>query len=266
LLKDFPKILIVITCIVSAGLTVGDPVLRTGKPLSVELGPGLCGNIFDGIQRPLKAIQDVSKSIYIPRGIATPALDKDLMWEFIPSTFKVGDHITGGDIFGSVFENTLVTHKIILPPKSRGTITYVAPEGNYNLRDTVLEVEFAGEKQKFTMMHTWPVRTPRPVNEKLAADYPLLTGQRVLDALFPCVQGGTTAIPGAFGCGKTVISQSLSKYSNSNVIVYVGCGERGNEMAEVLMDFPTVCTQTFSGSAPLWPTTNVCLCNELPVS
>ncbi|KAJ3370261.1 H(+)-transporting V1 sector ATPase subunit A [Allomyces arbusculus] len=228
----------------TSGLTVGDPVLRTGKPLSVELGPGLCSNIFDGIQRPLKAIQDVSKSIYIPRGIATEALDKTISWEFDPATgLDIGSHITGGDIFGSVFENTLVTHKILLPPKARGTVTYIAPKGNYTLNDTVLEVEFAGQKQSFTMMHTWPVRNPRPVTEKLAADYPLLTGQRVLDALFPCVQGGTTAIPGAFGCGKTVISQSLSKYSNSNVIIYVGCGERGNEMAEVLMDFPTLSTE-----------------------
>ncbi|KAL7749027.1 H(+)-transporting V1 sector ATPase subunit A [Sorochytrium milnesiophthora] len=227
----------------TSGLTVGDPVLKTGKPLSVELGPGLAGNIYDGIQRPLKAIQDISQSIYIPRGIATPALDKGVVWEFDPVAFKVGDHITGGDVYGNVFENTLVDHRIMLPPKARGTVTYIAPKGNYNLTDTILEVEFGGQTSKFTMMQTWPVRSPRPVIEKLAADHPLLTGQRVLDALFPCVQGGTTAIPGAFGCGKTVISQSLSKYSNSDLIVYVGCGERGNEMAEVLMDFPTLTTE-----------------------
>ncbi|KAJ3284132.1 hypothetical protein HDU79_008489 [Rhizoclosmatium sp. JEL0117] len=222
----------------TSGLTVGDPVLRTGKPLSVELGPGLCGNIFDGIQRPLKAIQDISNSIYIPRGISTPALDKGLDWEFTPINFKVGDHVTGGDIYGVVQENSLITHSIMVPPKARGTITYIAPKGTYNLTQTVLETEFEGEKTKHTMLQLWPVRTPRPIVEKLPADYPLLTGQRVLDALFPCVQGGTTAIPGAFGCGKTVISQALSKYSNSDLIIYVGCGERGNEMAEVLMDFP----------------------------
>lgn len=223
----------------TAGLTVGDPVLKSGKPLSVELGPGLCSNIFDGIQRPLEAIRDVSGSIYIPRGIATPALNKATMWDFDPLTFKVGDHITGGDVYGKVYENTLVTrHNIMLPPKARGTITYIAPKGQYNLTDIVLETEFGGEKTEYTMLQLWPVRSPRPVAEKLPADFPLLTGQRVLDALFPCVQGGTTAIPGAFGCGKTVISQSLSKYSNSDVIIYVGCGERGNEMAEVLMDFP----------------------------
>ncbi|CAO3597579.1 unnamed protein product [Absidia cylindrospora] len=223
----------------TGGLTVGDPVLRSGKPLSVELGPGLMSNIYDGIQRPLKAIQEASQSIYIPRGIATPALDTAVSWDFNPLNFQVGDHITGGDIYGSVFENSLVsTHNIMLPPKSRGTITYIAPKGQYTIDDVILEADFEGETTKYTMKQLWPVRTPRPVAEKLTANHPLLTGQRVLDSLFPCVQGGTTAIPGAFGCGKTVISQSLSKYSNSDCIIYVGCGERGNEMAEVLMDFP----------------------------
>ena len=132
----------------------------------------------------------------------------------------------------------MITHHIMLPPKGLGTITFIAVKGSYTLTDIVLETEFNNVKTKYTMMQLWPVRTPRPVAEKLAANHPLLTGQRVLDALFPCVQGGTTAIPGAFGCGKTVISQSLSKYSNSDIIIYVGCGERGNEMAEVLMDFP----------------------------
>jgi V-type H+-transporting ATPase subunit A len=142
-------------------------------------------------------------------------------------------------MYGSVYENSLVSnHSILLPPKALGTVSYVAPKGQYTLEDVVLETEFDGQKTKYTMMQLWPVRSPRPVAEKLSANHPLLTGQRVLDGLFPCVQGGTTAIPGAFGCGKTVISQSLSKYSNSDIIIYVGCGERGNEMAEVLMDFP----------------------------
>ncbi|KAJ3323913.1 hypothetical protein HDV06_000889 [Boothiomyces sp. JEL0866] len=224
----------------TSGVTVGDPVLKTGKPLSVELGPGIMNSIFDGIQRPLKDIQELSNSIYIPRGINTPALDMKHQWDFEPLNFRVGDHVTGGDLYGQVYENSLIVHKILVPPRSQGTITFIAVRGNYSLQDTVLEIEFAGTKTKFTMLQTWPVRTPRPVADKLAADYPLLTGQRVLDALFPCVLGGTTAIPGAFGCGKTVISQSLSKYSNSDLIVYVGCGERGNEMAEVLMDFPAL--------------------------
>jgi len=228
-------------------------VLRTGKPLSVELGPGipcfhngaytgLMESIYDGIQRPLRAIRQQSNSIYIPRGIATDALDREKAWEFSPSSnLRVGDHITGGDIFGSAFENSLISkHNILLPPRARGRITHIAEKGNYKIDEKILEVEFDGKTHEYSMMHTWPVRVPRPVSEKLAANYPLFTGQRVLDALFPCVQGGTTAIPGAFGCGKTVISQSLSKYSNSDVIIYVGCGERGNEMAEVLMEFPEV--------------------------
>lgn len=223
----------------TSGVTVGDPVLRTGKPLSVELGPGIMGSIFDGIQRPLQEICDISKGIYIPKGINIPCLDATKEWEFKPREgLKVGAHITGGDVYGIVPENIMVTNKVMLPPKARGTVTYLAPPGNYSVNDTVLEVEFEGVKSKHSMLQIWPVRQPRPCSEKLPANYPLLTGQRVLDALFPCVQGGTTAIPGAFGCGKTVISQSLSKFSNSDVIVYVGCGERGNEMAEVLKDFP----------------------------
>ncbi|KAF7098304.1 hypothetical protein CFC21_100055 [Triticum aestivum] len=186
----------------TAGLTVNDPVLRTKKPLSF------------------------------------PALDKDQQWEFQPNKLGVGDNITNGDLYATVFENTLMKHHIALPPGAMGKISYIAPAGQYSLQDTVLELEFQGIKKEFTMLHTWPVRTPRPVASKLAADTPLLTGQRVLDALFPSVLGGTCAIPGAFGCGKTVISQALSKYSNSDTVVYVGCGERGNEMAEVLMDFP----------------------------
>lgn len=225
-----------------AGVTVGDPVMRTGKPLSVELGPGLMETIYDGIQRPLKQISTVSDSIYIPRGIAVPSLSRESKWDFTPGDKKVGDHITGGDIFGSVYENSLLDdHKILLPPRARGTITRIAEKGSYTVDEKVLELEFDGKKTEYTMMHTWPVRVPRPVSEKLPSDSPFIVGQRVLDALFPSVQGGTVCIPGAFGCGKTVISQSVSKFSNSDIIIYVGCGERGNEMAEVLMDFPEVC-------------------------
>ncbi|KAF2562519.1 hypothetical protein F2Q70_00016441 [Brassica cretica] len=190
------------------------------------------------LERPLKTIAKRSGDVYIPRGVSVPALDKDCPWEFQPNDFVEGDTITGGDLYATVFENTLMTHRVALPPDAMGKITYIAPAGQYSLKDTVLELEFQGVKKSYTMLQSWPVRTPRPVASKLAADTPLLTGQRVLDALFPSVLGGTCAIPGAFGCGKTVISQALSKYSNSDAVVYVGCGERGNEMAEVLMDFP----------------------------
>lgn len=204
-------------------MTVGDPVLRTGKPLSVELGPGLLNNIYDGIQRPLEKIAGAAQSIYIPRGVAVPALDRTKKWEFEPQ-MKVGDHIAGGDVWGIVYENSFISkHKIIFPPRGRGTITKVASKGEYTVDEKILEVEFDGKKSEYGMMQTWPVRVPRPTTEKKSSDGPFIVGQRVLDALFPSVQGGTVAIPGAFGCGKTVISQSVSKFSNSDVIVYVGC-------------------------------------------
>ncbi|CAI7616157.1 unnamed protein product [Penicillium manginii] len=202
----------------TSGVAVGDPVTGTGEPLTVELGPGLMGTIYDGTQRPLEAISCLTKSIYIPRGIDVPALNREKTWDFKPGTFKVGDHITGGDIWGNVFENNLLDdHKIMLPPRARGRITRIAEAGSYTVIEKLLAIEFDGNEVEYSMMHVWP---------------------RVLDALFPCAQGGTVCIPGAFGSGKTVISQSISKFSNSDVIVYVGCGERGNEMTEVLMEFP----------------------------
>ncbi|PNW78016.1 hypothetical protein CHLRE_10g461050v5 [Chlamydomonas reinhardtii] len=224
----------------TAGLCVGDVVVRTKKPLCVELGPGVLGNIFDGIQRPLKQIAIDSGDVFIPRGVACPSLDIVKQWEFQPKGFKVGDRITGGDIYGIVNENSLIEHRLMLPPGARGTVTYIAPTGHYNVEEEIIEVDFQGTKKRYCMKQLWPVRMPRPVAQKLLADTPLLTGQRVLDALFPSVLGGTCAIPGAFGCGKTVISQALSKYSNSDGIIYVGCGERGNEMAEVLAEFPAL--------------------------
>ena len=251
----------------TAGVTVGDPAVRTGKPLSVELGPGLMETIYDGIQRPLKAISELSNSIYIPRGISAPALDRTKLWEFKP-LMKVGDHITGGDIFGTVYENSLLDdHKILLPPRARGTITRISEAGKYTVDAKILEIEFNGKKSEHMMMHTWPVRVPRPTTEKLAADKPFIVGQRVLDALFPSVQGGTVAIPGAFGCGKTVISQSVSKFSNSDIIIYVGCGERGNEMAEVLMDFPELSIDINGRKEPIMKrTTLIANTSNMPVA
>ncbi|CAF1182532.1 unnamed protein product [Rotaria sordida] len=222
-----------------SGITIGDPVLQTGKPLSIELGPGIMSNIFDGIQRPLAMISDYTKSIYIPRAINGPSLNRSTLWHFTPENrIQIGNHITGGDIFGIVPENQMIQHRLMLHPKTKGTVTYIASEGNYTLEDVILETEFNGEKSEHTMLQIWPIRQMRPVTEKLVPNHPLLMGQRVLDSLFPCVQGGTIVIPSAFGCGKGTITQSLSKYSNSDVMVYVGCGERGNEMVEVLQDFP----------------------------
>jgi V-type H+-transporting ATPase subunit A len=223
--------------------------------------------IYDGIQRPLKDIADLSKSIYIPRGISAPALNREKDWDFKP-LMKVGDHITGGDIWGTVYENSLLDdHKILFPPRARGTITRIAEKGSYKVDEKILEVEFDGKKTEYSMMHEWPVRVPRPTTEKLAADKPFVVGQRVLDALFPSVQGGTVAIPGAFGCGKTVISQSVSKFSNSDIIIYVGCGERGNEMAEVLMDFPELSIDVNGRKEPIMKrTTLIANTSNMPVA
>jgi len=231
----------------TAGLTIGDPVLRTGRPLSVELGPGIMNAIFDGIQRPLNVIAKNQEKagfnpIYIPRGVDVRALDREKKYEFtLNSKWKRGDIISPGDVLGTVYENEMVTHhKIMCPPGIAGDIQSFEPSGLYNIDKVLFVVNLSNGRGKvnITMTHEWPVRMPRPCAEKIPGKVALLTGQRVLDGIFPAVQGGTCAIPGAFGCGKTVISQALSKHSNCDGIIYVGCGERGNEMAEVLRDFP----------------------------
>jgi len=229
----------------TSGLTVGDPVVRTGAPLQVELGPGIMAGIFDGIQRPLTTIARENSGIFIPRGVSTQALDHSKKWDYTASGLTVGDIVTGGCILGSVVENLLIScHNILVPPNINGTITFVAPSGVYTLDDVIAKVQDKkGRSHDLRMSHYWPVRKPRPVAEKLPSEAPLLTGQRVLDSLFPSVLGGTCAIPGAFGCGKTCISQALSKHSNSQCIIYIGCGERGNEMAEVLQEFPELVTE-----------------------
>lgn len=206
----------VLILLILAGLTVGDPVERTKQPLSVELGPGILDQIFDGIQRPLQVIAELSKSIYVPKGVDVPSLNPTKQWAYQPGKYQVGDLISQGDIFGSVYENSLFSnHKIMLPPKAKGRISFLAPAGDYNIHEKVLELELDGVKTEYSMSHKWPVRQPRPIIEKLAGDVPLITGQRVLDSMFPSILGGTCAIPGAFGCGKTCISQALSKHSNS---------------------------------------------------
>ncbi|KAL7494529.1 hypothetical protein ACHAWT_007634 [Skeletonema menzelii] len=231
----------------TSGLTVGDPVLRKKQPLSVELGPGIMGTIFDGIQRPLEHIFQESGDVYVPKGVDIPCLSRDVRWTFTPSAaIQEGMPVTGGDIMGIVYENEIIhSHKILVPPNVYGTVTKIHTTGTdghetFLVDDVVMEVynESQDRTHCLSLSHFWPVRRPRPIAEKLPGNVPLITGLRVIDGLFPSVLGGTCAVPGAFGCGKTVISQSLSKFSNSDVIVYVGCGERGNEMAEVLCDFP----------------------------
>jgi len=230
----------------TSGLTVGDPVLRKKQPLSVELGPGIMNGIFDGIQRPLEDIWRSTGDVYVPKGVDVPCLSRTQRWTFSPGNFREGQPISGGDIVGTVYENEIIdTHKILCPPNVYGVVSKINTTGtdgkeDFFVDDVIMEVfqESNNHTHKLTLSHFWPVRRPRPITEKLPGNTPLITGLRVIDALFPSVLGGTCAVPGAFGCGKTVISQSLSKFSNSDAIIYVGCGERGNEMAEVLSDFP----------------------------
>ncbi|CDR96683.1 vacuolar ATP synthase catalytic subunit A, putative [Babesia bigemina] len=228
----------------TSGLRVGDPVKNTGMPLSVELGPGILDNVFDGTQRPLHRIYDAYQEYYVPLGVNMPSLDRTKIWSYTPNpSITVGSMVTGGDIFGTVEENDIFTkHHIMVPPNVSGKVTYAAPAGNYTIEERLLEVESLGEVKVCKMYHVWPVRQPRPIVKKVPSTKPLLTGQRVLDALFPAVMGGTCAVPGAFGCGKTCISHALAKYGNTDITVYVGCGERGNEIAEVLKEFPELKT------------------------
>jgi V-type H+-transporting ATPase subunit A len=249
----------------TSGLTVGDPLVKTGLPLSLELGPGILDGIYDGIQRPLERIQQVCQSVFVPRGVDVPNLDRDKKWSYTPKNVRVGDLVTGGDIVGVVRENGLFrAHYIMVPPNVTGRITAVKPAGEYTVETSVVTVE---GKEEVRLFQKWPVRQPRPVAEKLQGIEGLLTQERVCDALFPVTLGGTCAVPGAFGCGKTVISQALSKYSNSDAVVYVGCGERGNEMSEVLTDFPELTTMIEGKEEPIMQrTTLVANTSNMPVA
>ena len=219
----------------TSGLRPGEKVTNTKRPLSMQLGPGLLTSIYDGIQRPLDILRAQSGD-FISRGNIIPALDKKKKWEFIP-TKKKGDRVSPGEIIGEVQETPLIMHKIMIPYNVTGELTEIT-EGNYTVDEIVAAVKTNSAKVDIGLSSWWTVRTPRPVLRKLAPEEPLLTGQRVLDTFFPIAKGGTGAIPGPFGSGKTVTQQQLAKWADSNVIVYVGCGERGNEMTEVLSTFP----------------------------
>jgi len=220
----------------TTGIKTGEKVEGTGKPLSVELGPGLIKQVYDGIQRPLPVIQDTVGS-RIERGIIPPALDRKKRWHFSP-TIKKGTKVIGGDIIGVVQETPLVEHKILVPPDINGIVNEVVSEGEYTVQDPVLKIKTGNTLEKLFMMHSWPIRKPRPSKVSLPSEIPLLTGQRIIDAFFPLSKGGTTVISGGFGTGKTVLSQSLARSADADVLILVGCGERGNEMADVIEEFP----------------------------
>jgi len=216
----------------TSGIMPGEPVENTGASLSVELGPGLLRSIYDGIQRPLPVLRD-SMGDYILRGVTAPGLDHTVKWDF-KATAKAGDEVNGGDILGTVQETPTIVHKILVPPKVSGKIKSIK-KGKYTVDEIIGTLEDGTELQ---LMHKWPVREPRPFSRKHPPDIPLVTGTRILDGLFPIAKGGTAAIPGGFGTGKTVTQQTLAKWSDAQIVVYVGCGERGNEMTEVLTEFP----------------------------
>ena len=221
----------------TSGLGPGEPVESTGVPMSVELGPGLIGSIYDGIQRPLDDIMKVTGGNLLNRGVEVPSLKRDRKWEFQPSA-SVGAAVTGGDILGSVQETAVVNHKIMVPPGMKGTLTALYP-GEHTVEETVAVItDEKGEEHPVSLMQRWPVRRGRPYQKKLSPQMPLVTGQRVIDTLFPIAKGGVAAVPGPFGSGKTVVQHQLAKWADADIVVYIGCGERGNEMTDVLNEFP----------------------------
>ena len=222
----------------TTGIAPGDNIFGSGSPLFVELGPGLIGTIYDGIQRPLERILKLSGN-FIERGIRTPSLDREKKWLFRPAELAVGAEVSGGAVIGTVQETERVEQRILLPPDVKGTLKSLAVEGQYTVEETVALVETESGERGIAMMQRWPIRTPRPVAERLpAGGRPLITGQRVIDTLFPVARGGAVAIPGGFGTGKTMVQHAIAKWCDAEIIVYIGCGERGNEMTDVLSEFP----------------------------
>jgi V/A-type H+-transporting ATPase subunit A len=243
----------------TSGLSVGESVVSTGAPLSVELGPGLIEGIFDGIQRPLDVLKELSGD-RIGRGFAADALSRSKKWAFVPAV-KAGDSVVAGDTLGTVQETTVVLHKILVPYGVAGVVKSIAPAGEYTITESIAEVD----GKKLTLMQKWPVRRPRPYKEKIPPVFPMITGQRVIDTLFPIAKGGTAAVPGPFGSGKTVVQHQLAKWADAQIIVYVGCGERGNEMTDVLNEFPHL-TDPQTGEALMKRTVLIANTSDMPVA
>ncbi len=247
----------------TSGLGPGEPVESTGAPLSVELGPGLIGSIFDGIQRPLDDIMAASGN-NLHRGVEVPALKRHIKWRFTPCV-EAGDAVSGGDIIGTVQETEIVQHKIMVPNGMVGTIKSIAP-GEFTIEETVAVLQDAnGGEHSLTLMQKWPVRVGRPYQKKLSPDMPLITGQRVIDTLFPIAKGGVAAVPGPFGSGKTVVQHQLAKWAEADIVVYIGCGERGNEMTDVLNEFPEL-KDPKSGYSLMKRTVLIANTSDMPVA
>ena len=247
----------------TAGVKPGEKVESTGGPLSVELGPGVMGSIFDGIQRPLEVIKGISGD-YIARGIDVDSIDKEKKWTFEPIA-KVGDKVVGGDVLGQVQETSAVLQKIMVPPMIEGTIKSIVAKTEYTVLETIAEIETDEGIKEVQMLQKWPVRKGRPYKEKLDPDIPLITGQRAQDTFFCLAKGGAAAIPGPFGSGKTVTQQQLAKWADADIVVYIGCGERGNEMTEVLTEFPFL-TDPKTGNPIMDRTVLIANTSNMPVA
>nr|WP_288973718.1 V-type ATP synthase subunit A [uncultured Shuttleworthia sp.] len=245
------------------GLGPGQPVESTGMPMSVDLGPGLIGSIYDGIQRPLNKIREVSGSDLLHRGVQVPALDEEKVWDFVP-TVSVGDEVEAGDIIGTVEETAVVTQKIMVPYRLSGKIKRIE-SGQHTIRETIAVIETDAGDVDVTMVQKWPVRRQRPYARKLAPNMPLVTGQRVIDAFFPIAKGGVAAIPGPFGSGKTVTQHQLAKWAEADIVVYIGCGERGNEMTDVLNEFPEL-VDPKTGESLMKRTVLIANTSDMPVA
>lgn len=247
----------------TSGLGPGTDVITTGMPLSVELGPGLLESIYDGIQRPLTEIMDIAGDT-ITRGLDVPALNRDKKWDF-KAIAKQGDKVSAGDIIGAVQETAAIEHRIMIPPNMEGTIESIT-EGSYTVEETVAVIKASdGSSHQITMMQRWPVRVSRPYSRKFTPDAPLQSGQRVIDTMFPLAKGGTAAVPGPFGSGKTVVQHALAKWSDVDVVIYIGCGERGNEMTDVLMEFPEL-TDPKTGQPLMKRTVLIANTSDMPVA
>jgi V/A-type H+-transporting ATPase subunit A len=247
----------------TSGIKPKENVIGTGAPLSADLGPGLLGNIYDGIQRPLEWLQEQTGA-FIQRGTKTAALPKDKLWPFNPKS-EVGKKVVGGDILGTVKETELIEHRILVPPVLQGKIVEMAKEGDYTVEDTIAIVDSNGSRIELKMSQKWPVRKPRPYKQRLLPIVPLITGQRIVDTFFPLAKGGTAAIPGGFGTGKTVMQHQLAKWSDADIIIYIGCGERGNEMVDVLTSFPKL-SDPRSGRPIMERTILIANTSNMPVS
>lgn len=247
----------------TAGIGRGDDVVSTDEPLSVELGPGLITNIYDGIQRPLEKLRLIYGSNLL-KGVDEPALDREKLWHF-EAYAKVGDKVLGGSIIGSVRETEIITHKIMVPPKTSGEITEIN-SGDFKVTDCIAKIRTDnGEIKELTLMQKWPVRIPRPYTEKLPPNVPMVTGQRNMDTMFPIARGGTACIPGPFGSGKTVVQHQIAKYSDVDIVIYVGCGERGNEMTDVLREFPEL-NDPKTGKSLMERTVLIANTSDMPVA